>query len=139
MVLKPFGLKLTTNTRLCLDIIRVTKKPAEKYYTCYGDTIHTGLGNLPEIEFVLPVYYQNKEFWDLKLTPVKLYTFHDIITEDRQEEILDSLITNDKLITRQLFPGEDWSPYSIYVTKTSPEDPYTLYHRYYKSGFFESN
>ena len=117
---------------------RVIKNPAEDYYTSYGDSTLNRLGNLPEIEFVLPVFYKNENFWDLKLMPIILYSFHDKITDERQDEILDSLMTNDKLMSHQLFPGDESSPYNIYVTKSSPACPYTLYHRYYETGFFKS-
>jgi len=117
---------------------RVTKKPAEEYYTNYGDTTLNRLGNLAQIEFVLPVFYKNEDFWDLKLMPKILYTFHDSITDARQGEILDSLIAYDNIELRQLFSGEEWSNYHIYVTKSSPACPYTLYHRYYETGFFKS-
>ncbi len=117
---------------------RVTRSPAEDYYTSYGDTTLNRMGNLPEIEFVLPVFYKNEDFQDLKLMPKILYTFHESITEARQVEILDSLITFDNIELRQLFPGEEWCTYHIYVTKSSPACPYTLYHRYYETGFFEA-
>lgn len=117
---------------------RVTKNPAEEYYTSYGDTTLNRLGNLTEIEFVLPVFYANEDFWDLKLMPKILYTFHDSISDSRQSEILDSLVAHDNIILRQLFPGEEWSTFHIYVTKSSPACPYTLYHRYYETGFFKS-
>lgn len=116
---------------------RVIDKPADEYYTTYGDTALNRLGNLPEVEYVFPTFYKNEQFCDLRLTPVILFGFEDHIIEQRQQEILDSLITEDRIELHQLFPGEEWSDFNIYVTKGSWTDPYTLHNHYYNLPFFK--
>ena len=119
-------------------LYRVTKNPAEEYYTSYGDTTLNRLGNLPEVEYVLPVFFANDDSWGLMIMPEIFYTFHDSITDTRKSEIMDSLMANDNIVLRQQTHGEEMSPYHIYVTKSSPACPYTLYQRYYETGIFES-
>lgn len=114
---------------------RVKDKPAEFYYTTYGNTKIERLGNLPEVEFVLPTYYQNEWFCDLSNTPIIMYSFHDFITEQKRQALLDSLQVADRVELRQFTPGEDWSPFHFYVTKESRLDPYELYHHYYQEFY----
>jgi len=118
---------------------RVTEKPAENYYTTYGDTTLNRLGNMPQVRFVLPIFHrvdEHEQFPELgrrRLTPEFFYRFHDHISNNRQEEILDSLkmADNIKIIER------DYVERLVYVTKASPADPYTLHHRYYDTDFFK--
>jgi hypothetical protein len=117
---------------------RATKKPAEEYYTSYGVAMSDRLGELPEVEYALPAFYLNEQFWDIRLTPVILYTFHDHITEERQEEILDSLEIADGIRRHKTVPDDPWSLETIYVTKGSRADPYSLYHDYYHLPFFKA-
>jgi len=118
---------------------RVTKEPAEEYYTSYGNITLERLGNLPEVEYVLPVFYKDEvtRFLMLKQMPEIPYAFHDALTEERRSEILDSLITYDNILLDQLFPGEEFPYDRFQITKSSPACPYTLYHRYYETGFFK--
>ena len=116
---------------------RVTKKPAEEYYTSYGKITLERLGNLPEVEYVLPVFYKDEVIRVLRLLPEIPYTFYDALTNERKSEILDSLITYDNLLLEQLFPGEEFPFDRFYITKSSPACPYTLYHRYYETGYFK--
>lgn len=122
---------------------RVTRDPAEAYYTRYGEAADEAalwgqLGNLPGVEYVLPAFYLSEEFWDLRMTPVILYSFEADLAEERQPEILDSLTAADGTALQQLFPGEPWSPFHFYVPETARTDPYTLYHHYATLPFFES-
>jgi hypothetical protein len=118
---------------------RVKDMSAEYYYTTYGDTTLDRLGNLPEVEYVLPAYYRNKEFCDLRETERINFTFKESITDSVRLTLIDSLIAADHIELHQLFPGEVWSPPGIYVTKESPMSPYELYHHYYKQLFLERN
>lgn len=110
---------------------RVKDHPAKAYYTSYGDTTLNRLGNLPEVEYVLPVYYVNERFCDFSTMPIISFTFFDHYSESRREEILDSLMIADNVELWQLFDYE-WSKPSIYVTKSARMDPYSLYHHYYE-------
>lgn len=114
---------------------RVIDEPAEFYYTTYGDTTLDRLGNLPEVEYVLPLYYENEWFCDLGDTPIILYDFHDFIPEEERQGLMDSLKVADRVELRQLTPGEDWSPFYFYVTKESRFDPYELYQHYYQEFY----
>ena len=114
---------------------RVIDKPAEFYYTTYGDSTLDRLGNLPEVEYVLPLYYKNERFCDLGGTPIILYNFQDFITEQERQALLDSLQVADRVELRQLTPGEDWSPFRFYLTKESRLDPYELYLHYYQEFY----
>jgi hypothetical protein len=116
---------------------RVTKKPAEDYYTSFGVSVSDRFGDLPEVEYALPAFYLNDRFWDIRLTPIILYTFHDHITEKRQEEILDSLEIADGVRRYKTIPDDPWSLETIYVTKDSRADPYSLYHDYHQLPFFK--
>lgn len=115
---------------------RVREKPANEYYTTYGDTTLERLGTLPEVEYVLPTYYVNENFCDYQTTPKILFTFHDHYSKEQQKQILDSLKNADKIELSYLF---EWSKPSLYVTKSSSLDPYSLYHHYYEHlPFFKS-
>jgi hypothetical protein len=121
---------------------RVIDKPAEAYYTTYGDTTLDRLGNLPEVEYVLPAFYDEEpedvNVRERRLTPTILFSMHDHYPEGRKEDILDSLKQVDGVDLRQLFPGEVWSPFNFYVTKSARTNPYELYHHYYSLPFFRS-
>jgi hypothetical protein len=84
----------------------------------------------------LPVFW-NEQFWDRRLTPTISYIFHDHIPGERREEILDSLEAADR-VKRHKEVDDPWWPETLYVTKASPADPYTLSHRYYEAYFFKS-
>lgn len=108
---------------------RVKDQPAEAYYTTYEDTTKDRLGNLREVEYVLPTYYVNERFCDFRTTPKILFTFHDHYSEKEQNQILDSLKAADNVKLHRLF---EWSKPSIYVTRSARKDPYSLYHHYYE-------
>jgi hypothetical protein len=115
---------------------RVKAQPAETYYTSYEDTTKDRLGNLREVEYVLPTYYVNERFCDFRTTPKILITFHDHYSDKEQNQILDSLKAADNVMLYRLF---EWSKPSIYVTKSARKDPYSLYHHYYEElPYFKS-
>lgn len=114
---------------------RVIDEPAEFYYTTYGDTTLDRLGNLPGVEYVLQTYYENEWFCDYSNTPRILFNFHDFITEEDRQSILDSLQLADRIELRQLNPGEVWSPFDFYITKNSRKGPYELYQHYYNEFY----
>jgi hypothetical protein len=86
----------------------------------------------------LPAFYMKEQFWDLRLTPVILYTFDNHITEKRQEEILDSLEIADGVKRHKTVPDDTRWIETIYVTKSSRTDPYSLYRDYYQLPFFKA-
>jgi hypothetical protein len=114
---------------------RVNELPAEEYYTSYGSVPANTLGDLPQVEFVLPVFYRNHSFCDLRLKPEIAVVYQDHITDARKKVIQDSLMKHDNIEIR-LLQGSDRTSI-IYVTKESPLDPYRLYHRYHNLPFFK--
>jgi len=62
-ILKEYNLKYEGQVFPVKHIFaQVINKPAEEYYTTYGDSTLPVLGNRPEVRYALPVFMN--EFWD---------------------------------------------------------------------------
>lgn len=106
-------------------LARVIKKPAENYYTAYGDSTLNRLGNRPEVKYALPVF-MNKYGQSLMLADRILITFRDEVTEERELAILDSLVAIDHLLRMPFIEP----PYLLRTSKASPIDPLSLVNYY---------
>lgn len=104
---------------------RVKSRPADIYYTTYGDTTRLVLGNHSEVKYALPVYMDR--FWQpLMLADRIMITFNDGFTEEEELAMLDSLKTNDNLIRLPMIEP----PYLLKTTKKAPKDPLSLVNHY---------
>jgi len=120
---------------------RVTRKPASYYYTTYQDTSLNRLGNLIEVDYVLPAFEldDHDDVCDLYLTTNQLsHQFHEYTNEQEQELLLDSLRNNDGVILEQYTSPIQTTYYALTVTKNSKTDPYQLVHHYHDLGLFKS-
>lgn len=106
---------------------RCLRKPAEEYYTTYGDTTKQVLGNRSEVRYALPVFMN--EFWEPIMLTNRIRIRFDGLNEEQELAIIDSLISADNLMRGIDGPGEPIR-YSLIVTKLSPSDPLTLSNKY---------
>lgn len=107
---------------------RVINKPAEKYYTTYGDSTQPVMGNRPELRYTLPVFMN--EFWEPIMITNKITIRFDSLNGEQELHIIDSLIAADNLTRIEDGPGTP-TRYRVLVNKNSPEDPLALINRYY--------
>lgn len=104
---------------------RVVSRPAETYYTTYGDTTKLVLGNRPEVKYALPVYMN--EFWQvMMITNRIMITFNDGYTKEEELAMLDSLKSSDHLIRLPMIEP----PYLLQTSKATPKDPLSLVNHY---------
>ncbi len=106
-------------------LARVVNKPAENYYTTYGDSTLNHLGNRPEVKYALPVFL-NKYGQALMLADRILITFKDEVSEERELAILDSLMAIDHLLRMPFIEP----PYLLRTSKASRLDPLSLVNHY---------
>lgn len=108
-------------------LARVIKKPAESYYTTYGDTTLARLGNRPEVLYALPVYLNENN--DPVMITDRIRIRFENLDQVQELAVIDSLISSDLLIRGPDGPG-DPVRYRLIVTKSSSQDPLTLSNRY---------
>jgi hypothetical protein len=108
-------------------LARVIKKPAENYYTSYGDSTLSRLGNIIEVKYALPVYMN--EFGDPVMITDRIRIRFDKLEMEQEIAVIDSLISSDQLIRGPEGPS-DPIRYSLIVTKSSPYDPLLLSNHY---------
>ncbi len=106
-------------------LARVKKRPAEAYYTTYGDTTQSVLGNRPEVKYALPVFMS--EFWiPLMLADRIMITFADGFTEEQELAMLDSLKSSDHLTRLPMIEP----PYLLQTSRATPKNPLSLVNHY---------
>jgi hypothetical protein len=113
--------------------VRVTRHPAEFYYTTCEDTTLQRLGNRSDVEYALPVFADEHGFDDLMLTNSLMFSFASHIEPERQSEILDSLVVADGIV---IDVSRFTDMKTIRVPKAVGMLPYYLAHYYYSLPFF---
>lgn len=127
-ILKEYNLKYEGQVFPVKHIFaQVINKPAEEYYTTYGDSTLPVLGNRPEVRYALPVFMN--EFWDPIMITNKILMRFDGLNEERELHIINSLIVNDNLTRAEDGPGFP-TRYRLLVNKNTPKNPFTLANEY---------
>jgi hypothetical protein len=115
------------------NLVRVSRHPAEDYYTTYGDTTLSRLGNTAEVEYVLPAFFLDevKDPPGVQAPSVRVI-FKEEVPLERQQVWIDSVKQVNRLEKYQVIEGYDPPPpkYYLRVTKNSTDDPYTLVERW---------
>lgn len=124
------------------NFVRVTRHPAEHYYTTYGDTTQPSLGNIKEVEYALPAFYSSEsESMPSVMVPQIRINFKQNVPIDVQHRWVDSVEATDSVYEFQLI--EDVFPlppeYFLKITKNSTNDPYSLSISYLSSNLIWSS
>lgn len=106
-------------------VARCLCKPAESYYTTYGDTSRTVLGNRSDVEFAVPVML-GKSNSRVVLTDIIDMRFEDSISSQRRKTIIDSLKQTDNLVDGDNLLFD----YRLRTTKVSPAYAFKLVKEY---------
>lgn len=127
-ILKEYNLKYEGQVFPVKHIFaQVINKPAEEYYTTYGDSTLPVLGNRPEVRYALPVFMN--EFWDPIMITNKATIRFDSLSTEQELHIIDSLIVADNLTRVEDGPGTP-TRFRVLFNKNSPKDPLNLINSY---------
>lgn len=103
--------------------LRVVRKPADHYYTIYGDPNAQSPGNMQFVDYILPVYGAHES---KKWTGSTLYvTFNDGLSDGEIAAYADSLASADALVYEKRYKSHRFT-----LSRQSPLSPLDLSNRY---------